>query len=327
MNRLKSLRRLLDSLDAQIFKDFEVVIVEGGDTDSTKALIKDYKMSIIFVKQTRNGLVNAVNEGWKNSNGEIIIRTDDDIIANPQWLLQIVNTFRTSKTIGGVTGPTIIPEEIKNSRDLFYFQKKMKTENIFWNLVRKIYFNYFLESKPLAVGKFLRSGAFSVGSNYASCLKLKEPVEVDHHEACNMAVRRDLLKRVEGFDSIFTGVGEYNEADVSFKIRKRGYKIVFNPKAVIYHLPSKAGVFGERSNSYSRMINFIHFYFRHIKPNTVDKFTRFSSYLLFLNGYYFYKFLTTRNFGYLQSIPGTFQGLLVNILRFNRVNKNEKRNG
>lgn len=319
MDRSGSLGKVLSSLEDQTYTNFEVIIVDGSTNDLTKKVAGRYKktMSVIFIKQKTKGLVNVINEGVGQSTGDVLIRTDDDIVAYKEWLQEIINAFNKSELVGGVTGPTIIPDEIKDSRDLFYFQEKMKTGNFFWRLLGKFYFKYLLEGKAFSIGKFFRSGAFSVGSNYIDYLTFDKCIEVDHLEGCNLAVRYDLLKRVGGFDSIFSGVAEYNDADAAYKIRKLGYKILFNPKAKILHLPSKGGAYKERINSYSRMINFIIFYFRHIRPNNLDKFIRFSLYLFFLNGYYTYRFFTTWNFGYLQSIPATFIGFFQNVFKRN----------
>ena len=319
MDRSGSLEKALISLEDQTYTNFEVVIVDGSTDNLTKIVADKYKktMSITFLKQKTKGLVNVINEGVDQATGDVLIRTDDDIIADKEWLEEIINAFNMAESVGGVTGPTIIPDEIEDSRDLFYFQKKMKSGNFFWRLLGKFYFKYLLEDKAFAVGKFFRSGAFSVGSNYIEYLTFDKCIEVDHLEGCNLAVRNDLLKRIGGFDPIFSGVAEYNDADAAYKIRKLGYKILFNPKAKMLHLPSKDGAYKERINSYSRMINFLIFYFRHIKPNNLDKFLRFSSYLFFLNGYYTYRFFTTRNFGYLQSIPATFIGFFQNVFRRN----------
>ena len=315
-DRCESLKRCLDSLSQQTYEDFEVVIVDGGSTDGTRSIIAEYseKLPIRFEAQ-KGGLIPQMNKGWKMANGEVVIRTDDDIVASPQWLRQVVATFATSEEVGGVTGPTIMPEEHKQSRDLFYFQKKLKTGNILWRLIGNIYFNYFLEGEESAVGKWFRSGAFSLGSNYEQCLKLDGCIEVDHHEACNMAVKKELLEQVGGFDETFIGIGEFNEPDVSFKIRKLGYRIMFNPKALVFHLPSKEGFFQERPNSYGRVLNLINFYFRHIKPNNPDKFLRFFSYLLFQNAFFIYKFITTGQIKQLGCILGTIVGLASNIFR------------
>lgn len=316
LNRSESLKKCLDSLIHQKYKNFEVIVVDGSSSDGTKELIDDYsnKLPITFTTQ-RGGLVPQQNKGLKIADGDVILRTDDDVIASPIWIREVAKTFNISDYVGGVTGPTIIPQERRRYRDLFYFQEKLKKGNIFYCLVGKIYFDYFLEGKPFAVSKWFKSGAFSFGSNYQECLKLKEPIEVTHQEACNMATRKDLLEKVGGFDETFIGIGEFNEPDVSFKIRKLGYKIMFNPKARVDHLPSQEGFFRDRPNSYGRVLNFINFYFRHIKPNSPDKFVRFFSYLLFLNGFWIYKFITTRQMSQLGSILGTLVGLAKNMFK------------
>ncbi|MCX5712072.1 MAG: glycosyltransferase, partial [Candidatus Omnitrophica bacterium] len=293
-----------------------IIVVDGGSTDETKVLVDSYssKLKISFTTQV-GGLVCQENKGWRLAQGQIVIRTDDDVITTPEWLKEIAGTFNSSSEIGGVTGPTIIPKERKEFRDLFYFQNTLAKGNFFWRVIGKIYFGYFLEGKGFSVSEWFRSGAFSLGSNYEDCLKLKGPIEVTNQEACNMAIRKDLLARISGFDESYGGIGEYNEPDVTFKIRNLGYKIIFNPKAALQHLPSKEGFFKERPASYSRIINFINFYFRHIKPDSLDKVLRFSAYLLFLNGFYIYKAITTKQLNQLGSISGTMIGLAKNIFK------------
>src|SRR5690606_32212615 len=101
-------------------------------------------------------------------------------------------------------------------------------------------------------------------------------------EACNWSVRKDLLEQIGGFDPTFSGIGEYNEPDASFKIQKLGFKLIFNPQVYLNHCPSQEGFYKDRPSSYPRMINYMMFYFRHIKPNTLDKALRFTTYVLFL---------------------------------------------
>lgn len=261
-----------------------------------------------------------MNAALKNATGEIFIRIDDDVIASPEWLESIVHTFDTIPKVGGVTGPTVIPPDHLKARDLFYFQGKFLKGAIYWRVIGIIYYRFFMEGKPFALGKWYGSGAFSLGSNLPSSTTLEGPVEVMHHEACNMAVRRDLLVKVGGFDPKYGGSGEFHEPDASFKITRIGYKILFDPAAAVNHLPSTDGYFRARSESYSRVVNFVNFYFSNIRLDEFGKGIRFVTYLLFLNTYWLFIFLTTKNRNQLGAFRGTIEAIIKNtfLVRKNR---------
>lgn len=313
-NRKESLSKTLTSLSKQTFKDFEVIVADGHSTDGTLALIEKWsKRMRIKVVNGEGGLVRAMNNAWKEAAGEIITRTDDDVVVLSGWLKAVWQTFASDNQIGGVTGPTIIPDENIKTRDIFLVQEKFLFGNIFWKLLGKLYYDYFMEGEPFRVSHWFACGAFSLGTNYKSCLKIKEPLVVDNLEACNYSVRRNLLKKVGGFDPFFTGVGEYHEPDVAFKIQKLGYKLVFHPQAQVYHCPVQTGIYQARPHSFSRACNFINFYFRHIRPDTPNKFFRFYTYLIFINIFWFYKFISTRQILELGAIPGTIWSVLKNI--------------
>lgn len=308
-NRYVSLQKALDSLVEQSFKDFELVVVDGGSTDNTKELVHTYEKHFpIQWAEKGGGLIPQMNVAYQIAKGKYVVRTDDDVIFTKDWLQGIVDAFETDEKVGGVTGPTIIPEEYAQSRDLFYFEKKFREGSLFWKMLGRLYYGYFLEGTPYRVSHWCKSGTFTLGTNFKTSLD-EEIQEVSNLEACNWAVRRDLLVQVGGYDPIYLGIGEYHEPDAAFKIQKLGYKLVFSPKAHLYHCPSLEGFYKDRPDSFPRIINFITFYFRHIRPNTLDKFIRFSMYLGFQNAFYIFQAMCKRQLGLLGAIPGTFVGL------------------
>ncbi|MCX7919874.1 MAG: glycosyltransferase [bacterium] len=316
-NRCESLKQCFDSLVAQMYKDFEVVIVDGGSKDGTLELIEQYRHTLnIQLTTSKLGLVPTMNIAWRTAKGEIVVRTDDDVVVSPQWLAEIVRTFQISEKIGGVTGPTLIPQERLEYRDLLYFNQRFREgKNPIWKLIGKFYYDYILEKQPYAVGKVFRSGAFSIGPNYPECTTIPDIIEVDYLEACNMSLKRKLLAQIGGFDEGYKEVAEWHEPDACYKIKKLGYRMMFNPKAVVKHYPSQSGIYQARANAFWRLHNFIRFYLRHIHVDSWSKLHRFSAYLLFMNSYFIYKFLITRQFNQLGAIPGTIYGLIKYSLR------------
>jgi len=310
-NRNDDLFRCLEALTKQTFSDFDIVIANGGDYEGVKEVAGRFKnLRIKIVNQQRKGLVEARNLGWRCSSADIVCLIDDDLIVHPQWLEEVRKTFLLDKKIGGVSGPTIIPRERRCYRDFASLLDKFKTsKNILVRIIGKIYTNLVLEGKIHNVGKILDSGAFTPGSNYEDCLEIPDLVEVDYLEACHMCFRRDIFEEIGGFDYTYLGTGEWEEPDFSFRARDRGYRLVFNPKAITEHHISQGGVFKNRTQAYERSRNFIYFYFRNIKPNTINKALRFGSNLFFINGYWVYKFIETKNPDWLSGIRGSLAGL------------------
>ena len=267
-DRPKELENMLLSLSKQTFQDFEIIIVDGN--------------------KIPGGLVKQENYGLEKAKGEIFIRTDDDASAPPQWIEEIVKTFDSDLSIGGVTGPTVYIDMDK--RDIFSLQDKLRGP------FRWLYFNFIQEGNIDKICQVNRSGALTLGSNYPSALYAPQQ-EVGVHDCCTLAVRTDLLRQIGGFDDVYGSVGDFNETDVSFKVRDAGYKIIFNPHAWIFHLVSQSGVFDERANATAdRVKNFKIFFHRWLKPNP-----RYYAYLFFMNLYYTYMFFKTKKMGYLRS--------------------------
>jgi GT2 family glycosyltransferase len=310
-NRANSLEKVLKSLAQQTFTHFEVIVVDYKSTDHTAKIIESFKnkLNIKVIHQTEKGLSKAANMALAKAKGGIFTRTDDDVKMSKGWMEAIVDTFKDKK-VGGVTGPTIIPDEYRLNRDLFAYEQKFKEGSFLWRMFGRIYYDWFMESKPYDVSQWFGSGAFSLGSNFETSKKF--PLhEITNLEACNFTVRTDLLRKVGGFDVIYGGVGEYHEADAAWKIKKLGYKLMFNPKAWLQHLPSQDGFFSDRPSSYSRMVNFVVFYLRHIQLDSLKKLLQFSSYILFLWSYYCMAGIQTRQMKQFGAIPGTFAGFFV----------------
>lgn len=55
----------------------------------------------------------------------------------------------------------------------------------------------------------------------------------EHIPGCNMAFRKEALDRIGGFDTIFTKAAD--DVDICWRLLERGYRIGFNPSAVVWH--------------------------------------------------------------------------------------------
>lgn len=300
-DRNKDLERLLRSLTIQSFQDFEVILIKGKNYEEVKKVPTKFKIKVL--KQKSNGLSNARNEAWVNSSCEICVFIDDDVVATPLWLEEIVKTYRTYGDIGGVGGPSLTPKGLLSSRDITNYL--LNPDSLLKRIVRSLYFNFFLEDRPFEIKKFFRSGAYSLGSMVGEIIsKISHPIEVDFLVPCNMSFKRRVLEDVGGFDNAYTGLGDYHEPDLCFRVRNIGYKLVFNPKATVYHFPKKIGSGAESSRAFERQRNFARF----VKRNIGFSFD-FLLYALFLCGYHLYKSISEKDSKWTSGIFGLIEGL------------------
>jgi len=191
------------------------------------------------------------NEGAKRAKGAILVFIDDDIVATKNWLKEILSCFTYGNRIGGVSGPSIIDSGYRKNRDLFRYP-----------MLKKLYDWLFLDGLEQLPGHITSSGAWTTGACNESC---SYEGRVDFLEACNMAFKREAFEKVGGFDESYRGIGDWSEPDLAYRIRKEGSQLWFNPRAKLYHCPSRSGAFKLRlTDSKNRFENYLKFSNRHV---------------------------------------------------------------
>jgi GT2 family glycosyltransferase len=85
-------------------------------------------------------------------------------------------------------------------------------------------------------GQVDSSGDFidSIGVAFSTFEKIKETREIFSAKAASMIVRRDVFEKLGGFDEKF--FISFEDVDLSWRARIMGYRILINPKSVVYHL-------------------------------------------------------------------------------------------
>ena len=94
VNRAALVRRAIDSILAQEFRDFEIVVVDSASTDATRQVVRestarDPRVHLVC-EETRRGVCPARNIGVDHARGEWVIFLDsDDELAGPQTMTAI----------------------------------------------------------------------------------------------------------------------------------------------------------------------------------------------------------------------------------------------
>lgn len=102
LNEEKYLPTTLESLSKQTFKDFEIIISDGGSTDKTIFIAKQFGSKITVIPDSNICL--ARDAGLRKATGEIIVGVDADTIYPPTHLQTIYEEFQKDKKVVVVTG-------------------------------------------------------------------------------------------------------------------------------------------------------------------------------------------------------------------------------
>lgn len=77
-NSEKYIKRCIDSLLKQTYKDIEIIAIDDGSTDSSYDILKTYSNQITVIHQKNHGVSFSRNEGIKKSTGDYIMFVDSD---------------------------------------------------------------------------------------------------------------------------------------------------------------------------------------------------------------------------------------------------------
>ena len=107
-NRERLVGRAIDSVLVQTLTDWELIIIDDGSTDNTKAVIDSYMAKddrIKYLHIENSGQCNARNEGFKISSGTYITYLDSDDEYMPEKIAAQVEVFQQStvENLGVVT--------------------------------------------------------------------------------------------------------------------------------------------------------------------------------------------------------------------------------
>lgn len=95
-NRGWTLKEAIDSVLAQDFTDFELIVVDDGSSDNTQDILSSYKEDIIVLKQNNKGVSSARNRGIASASGQYVSFLDSDDLWLPQKLSIQIYFFNTN---------------------------------------------------------------------------------------------------------------------------------------------------------------------------------------------------------------------------------------
>ena len=95
-NRGWILKEAIDSVLAQDFRDFELIVVDDGSTDNTPQILDSYHQDLMVVRQPNRGVSAARNRGIAAAGGGLIAFLDSDDLWLPRKLSSQVVFFNSN---------------------------------------------------------------------------------------------------------------------------------------------------------------------------------------------------------------------------------------
>lgn len=205
----------LASLAKQTYKNFEILVVDNASSDGSLAYMKEHYPDIKVIALDKNyGFSKAVNVGIKHSRTPFVILLNNDTTVDPHYVEEMVKAIEKSPKIFSVSSKMIQmyhPDLIDSAGDLYTI--------LGWGVCRG-------SGRPV--------------SNY------QEPDEIFTACAGAAIYRRSAFSRIGYFDENHFAYLE--DIDVGYRAKIYGYKNMYCPTALVYHVGS--GTSGSKYNSF-----------------------------------------------------------------------------
>ena len=201
-NGKKFLDDCLSSLERQTFQGFEVILVDNGSSDDSVAFIQKKFPQVILVENGKNlGFAGGTNAGIRIAKGEFIFTLNNDTIADPRMLEEIVRPMQMDSGIGVCGTKMLLPDGRINSTAIC----------------------------------ISRSGAaWDRGMGEPDDGQYDKTEEVFGACAGAALYRRSMLDEIGLFDEDFFLYME--DVDLAFRVRLGGWKCVYVPSSRVVHI-------------------------------------------------------------------------------------------
>lgn len=103
-NNCDGLQKTIDSVICQKWRDFEWIIIDGGSTDGSKALIEEYQDHFAYwCSEPDRGIYNAMNKGIARARGEYLqFLNSGDVLYSPTCLEEVFKLDIQSDIVEGI---------------------------------------------------------------------------------------------------------------------------------------------------------------------------------------------------------------------------------
>jgi len=208
-NRATYLPLCLEALRYQTHLPQEVIVVDASPNKATEAIIRERYAFVQYVGVSAEQASPSLqrNIGLSCAQGNIVAFLDDDAIPQAHWIASLAEGYN-DLTVGGVGGRVI--------------------ERLGPDIAAD-----HCEDGCISIGRIDRK-RYWIRANFSS--SPPAPVDVEWLRGCNFSFRRELINMIGSFDPQYMADPSWEDTDLCLRVRRQGYRILYHPDAVVFHL-------------------------------------------------------------------------------------------
>jgi GT2 family glycosyltransferase len=178
--------------------DYELIVVNNGSSDGTQEYFETLENVKIVHSDVNKGSGGGFNLGFKVCTSEYVLFVSNDLLATPNWASNLLYCIESEKKIG-----MVVP------------------------LCNRSSYHQAIDYNFISIEELDK---FAKGYNVSNPRKWEERIRLITY--C-WIIRRDLFEELEGLDEYFRGA--FDDDDLSFRIRRMGFKLILAGDTFIHH--------------------------------------------------------------------------------------------
>ncbi len=288
-NGKEFLGQCLNALFQQQHQAQNILVVDNGSTDgSVASLTANFSDVDLIALPENTGFSVANNIALKNVQSEYVALLNNDAVAHPLWLQNLVGALEKYPEAGFAA-----------SRMLFYDRP---------DIIDRVGDAYTVAGTGLLRGRGASADAFgNTEFVFGAC-------------AGAALYRTEMLKEIGFFDEDFFLL--YEDVDISFRAQLQGYRCIYVPEAVVYHKGSASIVHDSPTSVYYSHRNLEWVYLKNMPLGLIP--VTFLFHIIYDVAAFFYFAVNGRGGDFIRAKIDAFRGILKMLKKRKGIQRNRR---
>lgn len=227
-NGKKFLEQFLPSVLCSTYPNLEIIVADNASSDNSVSFVKQIFPTVtIVVNQENYGFARGYNEALKHVDADYYVLLNSDVEVEHNWIEPVIEAMEHDPLIA------VAQPKLKAFADKGSFEYAGAAGGF----IDK--YGY-----PFCRGRIFDSLEQDNG-------QYNTPSEIFWASGAAFFIKRKAWLEVEGFDADF--FAHMEEIDLCWRLKNKGYKIVFCPNSTVYHV---GGGTLDAENPYKTYLNF-----------------------------------------------------------------------